>query len=217
MSVPARAVVIVPWFGNGNALRERNYHAVYAHLDRSGFRGQIIPSSCTPWSPGRARNIGARGSAEPVIVFNDADTVVHAEQMRRMVRLAADEPGLVYGYDLYARLDASTSERCVGLLRDFVPAYPSGEVVFPAASVGCVAISRDAFLETGGFPEWEGWGYDGVAFGSRCQELWPLRRVGGPAFHLWHGERDRATGAPADSDYAEVVAQVVANPRSVST
>lgn len=91
-------------------------------------------------------------------------------------------------------------------MRGEQPHWPVPErEILNAPSMGCAAISLECFRGVGGFDEqYVGWGYEDVDFASRCAERWPLRRVPGPAFHLWHGERDPLTDAPDDADMAQV-------------
>jgi len=163
-------------------------HGLFRYKDRD---------YCFVWpeaSIARARNsirivegVGPR----TILVFNDADTVVPHEQIRKAVTLAREAPGLVYAYDLYLRLD-----RDGRIERE----------LYSPPSMGCAAISRECFEQVGGFDEsYSGWGYEDVDFARRCQELWPIRRVTGEARHLWHGGR-RNDDSPEDSDPEQVEA-----------
>jgi hypothetical protein len=199
-------IAIVPAYGD-NLWRHRNLGVVVAELNRGGFDACKVKGD----SPGQARN---RGAALPaftglrLLLFNDGDSVCPPEQIRDAVKLAAEAPGLVFAYDTYLRLTRAASER-------FRAAdNPLSELAFPppasalerdpilsSGSMGCVAISRDCFDLVGGFDEnYQGWGYEDLDFARRCGERWPLRRVPGPLYHLWHGARDPATDMPLDAD-----------------
>lgn len=183
--------VIVPWpvqdFPASESPRGRAMLKVFDHLNAGGFYPTLAGKR--PWSPGAARNEGARITSGDVIVFNDADTLVPPDSIRAAVELAQTVPGLVYGYTLYVRLDRE------GKVERELWAPPS---------MGSAAISRVCFEEVGGFDEaYEGWGYEDCDFAERCARLWKTRRVDGPAEHLWHGDR-REDDSPEDSDPAQV-------------
>lgn len=182
--------VVIPYRFGGVEQRLWNMLEVVKHIRATGLR-HFVSSCDEPWSPGKARNEGVRRWADEAttLVFNDADTICPHEQIRDAVRLARDADGLVYAYDLYVRRNEN------GL---------SGETIFQAPSMGCVAMSRHTFDTVGGFDEgYVGWGYEDVDFAQRCGGLWPIRRVGGPVYHLWHGDRN-SDDSPADSDPIQV-------------
>jgi hypothetical protein len=184
----SRSIVIVPAYGL-EGVRASNCDRVLAHLNGAGLRTFTV-APLTVTTMGQARNLGAELTMlEPdpaeVLVFNDADSVVPSRQILRAVEWARQSPGLVYAYDLYLRLDAD------GRIE---------QELFAPPSAGCIAISRAAFGELGGFDvRFQGWGYEDVEFATRAQRLWPIRRVSGILEHLWHGSR-RADDSPADSD-----------------
>lgn len=196
--------VILPFYGE-DPLRVRNMLAVQKHLDGFGLPRRVPLGMFA--SPGKARNVAAAHSWEAdVIVFNDADTVCPPDQIREAVRLATEQPGLVFAYDLYVRLsETATSVYVDDLSLD--PMEMSIDATFTSSgSMGCVAISRECFDQVGGFDEsYQGWGYEDLDFAHRCAALWPNRRVSGPVYHLWHGDR-RPDDSPSDSDPAQVEA-----------
>lgn len=193
------STVIIP-FRSDDGPRERACTKVRLHLTEAGLRWILFPAE--PWSPGAARNLGAELTSDDVLVFNDADTIVPAGQIREAVQAAGDEPGLVYAYTLYVRRDRS--------------GRPVREI-FGSPSLGCAAISRESFEQVGGFDEsYIGWGYEDCDFARRCSERWPLRRVEGVAWHLWHGDR-RGDDAPEDSDPDDVRANLERWQRAAST
>lgn len=213
------AEIVIPWGGPRPILdqtplesirRDENLQKVIRHLWKNGFENRtlcVTPPPREAWSPGRARNLGAEQITGKVVVFNDADSICPPEQIREAVRLAEEAPGLVFAYDLYVRLDESESEmvrRLDTAEQDEWFAWPHQQLIHNSGSMACVAISRACFEQVGGFDEsYEGWGYEDLDFAQRCGTLWPNRRVSGPVFHLWHGERN-ADDSPADSDPAQV-------------
>lgn len=192
--------IVIPFYGD-NPLRNRLLGAVTTNMEWIPWR----VAKSFDGSPGAARNAGTLTVETPFVVFNDADTIVAPQQIRSAVWQASQSPGLVYAYDLYLRLTRESSE---AMMRGEQPHWPVPErEILNAPSMGCAAISLECFREVGGFDEqYVGWGYEDVDFANRCAERWPLRRVPGPAFHLWHGERDPLTDAPDDADAAQVEA-----------
>lgn len=207
--------IVVPWFqrssfgttatGDGtDGPRSLAFGALVNHLIDAEL-SYVVSPPLGEWSRAAARNAGALTVTQPVVVFNDADTIVSPEQIRRAAWQAIMQPGLVYAYDLYLRLTRESSE---SMMRGEQPHWPVPErEILNAPSMGCAAISLECFRAVGGFDEaYVGWGYEDVDFANRCAERWPLRRVPGPAFHLWHGERDPRTDMPHDADLDEAAA-----------
>jgi hypothetical protein len=194
--------VIVPAYGD-DPLRLRNLGAVLNHLTREDLDASsfVLPDDIA--SPGAARNLSARMTYSGIVVFNDADSIVPGNQIRHAARLASIAPGLVFAYDLYCRVGKNTTA-----LYARKPDFPlaAERVIHSSGSMGCVAIRRECFDALGGFDEaYVGWGYEDLDFARRAGARWPLRRVSGPLFHLWHGER-REDDSPLDSDEAQAVA-----------
>jgi hypothetical protein len=180
--------VVVPWIDNGNTQRRAAQQRVTQHLRDGGYVVYVGSPFDEDASPGAARNEGADYAIDEgcdLLVFNDADSIVSYRQLDALVDTATAAPGLVFGYSLYKRLDREM--RCY-------------QEIWAAPSMGCVAIQASCFDEVGGFDTgFQGWGYEDVEFANRCAALWPLRRVDGPLYHLWHGER-RDDDSPTDSD-----------------
>lgn len=195
------AIVIIPSYGD-DSLRLRNYGAVVDYL---------TPVPKYTWrshrgSPGAARNYGVSHTTESIIVFNDADSIVPLSQLYEAGSLAHRKPGLVFAYDLYVRLSERGTADFIG--GSNLDDCASERTIAQSGSMGCVAISRACFNEVGGFDEnYLGWGYEDLDFASRCNTLWPNRRVMGPLYHLWHGERN-ADDSPADSLPEQVAANL---------
>ena len=189
----SQSVVIPYLWPDEDGPRAKNIATVFSHLRDAGFAPDTwVGNSSDPWSPGRDRNRLALGKTDPIIVFNDADSICPIDQMYQAIRLATEAPGLVFAYDLYVRRTKDGRD---------------GETFMGSPSMACVAISRACFEEVGGFDEsYVGWGYEDLDFAMRCNALWPNRRVTGPVYHLWHGDRN-ADDSPADS----VPSQVQAN------
>lgn len=188
--------VIVPWRQTENPLREHALGIVRDHLISEGF-DFLLAITEGDWSPGAARNLGATCVDDDVLVFNDADSICPGAQIRAAIE-SAQTPGLVFAYTTYMRVAKD------GTIADgpYLAAFPN------SPSMGAVAISRTSFEEVGGFDEsYVGWGYEDIEFVNRCAARWPLRRIPGEVFHLWHGDR-RPDDAPEDSDPNEVAANL---------
>lgn len=157
---------------------------VMDHLEAGPWPVTIAGDDHDPFRRAHALNMAVRNSEADIVVVNDADSVCPDEQMREAVRLASEQPGLVFAYTTYVRLDKSGGVELV--LRE-----PS--------SHGCVAIQRGCFLHVGGYNEdYVGWGPEDQDFNLRAEQQWPSRRVKGELTHLWHGPR-RDDDSPLDT------------------
>jgi hypothetical protein len=111
----------------------------------------VVEESERP-GPAAARNEGARRAAGDVLVFVDADVVVHGDAFRR-IRQAFASDGLVAVFGCYddepAEPDAVSGFR--NLLHHHVHASSAGPAETFWAGLG--AVRRDAFLAAGGFDE----------------------------------------------------------------
>lgn len=104
-------------------------------------------------SPARARNQGAHNALGDVLVFVDADVVVHADAFTLIRRSFADDHSLaaLFGaYDDEPSADGETSA-FRNLLHHHVHHSSAGEATTFWAGLG--AIRRDVFEELGGFVE----------------------------------------------------------------
>lgn len=184
----AGAGIVIPFDPNSSAQRWKARWKVDEHLGAVALR-KFHSRGRLPFSPGSARNLGAATQGYDPIVFVDADTVCPAEQLYEAVRLAAEAPGLVFAYTMYVRLDRNGR---------------SEQTIPNSGSMGAVAISRDAFYELDGFDDrFIGWGYEDLDFAFRAENRFGIRRVDGPCFHVWHGDR-RSDDSPVDSDPNQV-------------
>lgn len=197
--------ILVPWYGS-NPRRLEAAFVVSKRLVDDGFRPVSPAPELKLAGPGAARNECRRLAGDAsVLLFVDADTIIPAEQLIEAHDQAAAAPGLVYAYQLYLRLDewATDQLRQKPNLDPF--SLPIDDQLMNNPSLGGFAISAECFDELGGFREgFVGWGYEDCDFATRSAARWPLRRVVGPAWHLWHGGRDPETDAPDDSDPEQV-------------
>jgi glycosyltransferase involved in cell wall biosynthesis len=106
-----------------------------------------------PHGPAFARNRGVEASLGTWVVFIDADVLVHADTLGCLAKLVEDDPGIdaVFGsYD-----DAPPSPDFLSQYRNLLHRYVHLEGAGKADTfwAGCGAVSRSAFLATGGFDE----------------------------------------------------------------
>ena len=101
--------------------------------------------------PARARNLAAGRASGDLLVFVDADVVIHPDALGRIRDTFAAEPGLVAVFGSYdADPDApGTVSRFRNLLHHHVHQRGAGPADTFWAGLG--AVRRDAFLAVGGF------------------------------------------------------------------
>lgn len=100
-----------------------------------------------------ARNRGAERASGDVLVFVDADVVVHADVLLCMAAVFAGEPGLhaLFGsYDAHPRCSDIPS-RFKNLLHHYV--HQHGKLRASSFWSGCGAMKRETFVTVGGFDE----------------------------------------------------------------
>ncbi|RMF20694.1 MAG: glycosyltransferase family 2 protein, partial [Deltaproteobacteria bacterium] len=112
--------------------------------------GARILSSGGRRGPAGARNTGAKAASGDILLFVDADVVIHDDVPRRaQAALAAGEHAAVFGsYDADPAADGTVS-LYKNLLHHYVHQRGS-----PRASTfwaGCGAVLRQAFWDAGGF------------------------------------------------------------------
>jgi cellulose synthase/poly-beta-1,6-N-acetylglucosamine synthase-like glycosyltransferase len=101
--------------------------------------------------PSEARNLGARRAARDVVVFVDADVVVHADALARIRAAFADDPTLTALFGSYD--DAPAAPGVVSAFRNLLHHHVHHEAAGDATTfwAGLGAVRRSAFLEAGGF------------------------------------------------------------------
>ncbi len=103
--------------------------------------------------PSAARNLGARYARGDILIFVDADVVVHADALRRLDEILAAEPDVaaVFGaYDVAPRAPGLVSQYR-NLLHHRVHALGEGDA--ETFWAGCGAMRRQVFAAVGGFDE----------------------------------------------------------------
>ena len=106
-----------------------------------------------PRGPAYARNRGFEVSRGSVVVFIDADVVVHADTLRKFAESFRNEPDVASVFGSY---DANPGGGAVSQFRNLMHHYVhhcnAGEA--ETFWAGCGAIRADAFREVGMFDEW---------------------------------------------------------------
>jgi glycosyltransferase involved in cell wall biosynthesis len=113
----------------------------------------LVPAAGSPRGPAWARNRGATLATGDILVFVDADVVLHADALARMAATFAEQPRL---HALFGSYDAEPTapglpSRFKNLLHHYVHQHSRREAgSFWAA---CGAVRREAFFAVGGFDE----------------------------------------------------------------
>jgi glycosyltransferase involved in cell wall biosynthesis len=114
----------------------------------------VVRLPAPPHGPGYARNRGVAVARGAVVVFIDADVVVHRDTIRRFAWAFARDPelGAVFGsYDDRPPAPGIAS-RYRNLLHHWHHVRNPGQA--ETFWAGCGAVRRSVFLDAGGFDEW---------------------------------------------------------------
>jgi len=121
--------------------------------DAAALGARVVATPAGPRGPAYARNRGAEAANGDVLVFIDADVVVHADTLARIEAVLLGEPEVAalfgsYDDDPPARSAASLYKN---LLHHHV--HQHGEREAGTFWAGCGAVRRAVFLAAGGFDE----------------------------------------------------------------
>jgi hypothetical protein len=113
----------------------------------------IVVDHPTRRSPAGARNDGVRRASGDVVLFVDADVVVHADAVRRVRKRFEHDPSLTAVFGAYDDLPGAPGvvARFRNLLHHHVHHHGAGEASTFWTGLG--AVRRSALLDVGGFDE----------------------------------------------------------------
>jgi glycosyltransferase involved in cell wall biosynthesis len=115
--------------------------------------GATVLSTGGRFGPAKARNLGARCATGDLLVFIDADVLVHSDALGRIVERFNAEPELdamIGAYD-NAPSDPGFVSQFKNLMHAFV--HQSGNREASTFWCGCGAVKRSVYLELGGLDE----------------------------------------------------------------
>ncbi len=138
-----------------------------------------------------------------VVVIAGNDAFVPKSQLVEAIRLARLKPGIVMPFTDYLPLTLRGTQRFLVTQRPDTTDYIKFKVSHPIfkTSVGCIVVMSCLTWDTinGLDSRFEGWGPNDIAWALASATLCgPLRRLPGPAFHLWHPPQQEIPGATAD-------------------
>lgn len=167
------AIIVIPY--SASPLREKPLEHVLDHLDTCPWPYVLARDDRKPFPLAETVNHTIANTKADILILHAADTITPVAQMEIAVELAAAQPGLVFAYTHYVRLDRDGARAKV---LDEPPAH------------ACAAIRRECWDTVGGYdPGYVGWGMEDRDFNRRAARLWPNRRVPGELVHFWHGDR----------------------------
>jgi hypothetical protein len=188
--------VLIPWRG-GDPQRERVWNFVKSEWEKTGVELCVgVDDPGGPFNCSRALNRAFRMSTKPIIMQFGADCLPSTAAIDLAYTMLVHDLELNW-IPLFDRTDYynefATNEILRGIPRIICTTDPNLAVPF---QTGVLAMTREAFLETGGSDErFEGWGAEDSAF-RMC--LWRLNGGGTPLPFtlrcLWHNNEHRVLG-----------------------
>jgi glycosyltransferase involved in cell wall biosynthesis len=120
---------------------------------RAQARGAVVLRRPMKSGPGGARNHGACVARGDVLLFVDADVVVHPDTVARVAAAFRQQPDVVALFGSYDDTPAEPNfaSQYKNLYHHFVHQHGHGDATTFWA--GCGAVRRDAFLAIGGFDQ----------------------------------------------------------------
>jgi GT2 family glycosyltransferase len=133
--------------------RPRTLSACVAAIERAKGPGDelLVIEDVAGTSPAWLRNVGALRARNEVLVFIDADVVVHPGALERL-RSAFADPGLAAAFGSY---DDTPPGGTVAVFRNLLHHHVHQAAAGPARTfwAGLGAVRRDVFLAAGGFDD----------------------------------------------------------------
>jgi GT2 family glycosyltransferase len=121
--------------------------------DAAALSARVVTTAAGPRGPAYARNRGAEAATGDVLVFVDADVVVHRDALARLETVLAGEPDVAALFGSYD--DEPRARSAVSLYKNLLHHYvhQHGEREAGTFWAGCGAVRRTVFLTAGGFDE----------------------------------------------------------------
>jgi len=112
----------------------------------------VVRNAARP-GPAAARNEGAGQATGDVLVFIDADVLVHADALERIAAILADDTSLAAVFGAYD--DTPREQALVSTFRNLLHHHVHSSNAGPATTfwAGIGAVRRDAFFAVGAFDE----------------------------------------------------------------
>lgn len=184
-------VVGVPFRDGGCHHRAAAWRRVSSHLDGLPFPTVVADDGGEIFSRGASLNQVFTTTDADVVIGMDADTLVPLERLTEAADLAAEAPGLVQPFDEWVYVGRQETIRVLN--SSLSPWKAKGQWRCPVSPTvpclgTCNVLSRETWELAGGWLSgFRGWGCEDIAFHHQAATLaGPLRRLPGPAVHLYH-------------------------------
>jgi glycosyltransferase involved in cell wall biosynthesis len=198
--------VVIPFGSMGCEYRERNFQHIKTWIAQFHPEWPVFIGSSDrdPFSPAQARNNGAAAAGDwDVLVFWDADTLVHPDAVREAVRRAASAKVMVLACDSHIYTDQLSADRY--LATGLMFPKPRGnesqsfglEGIYRRPCSGVLAVGRELWTATGGYIDSLGGedSHEDLAFFQQCGIFGKgVKWVEGIQIHLWHPPAPRSNG-----------------------
>lgn len=199
--------VVIPFGSMGCQFRDRNYQHIRTWI--ANYHPQwtvhLGVSDRDPFSPAQARNNGAAlaGDDWDVLIFWDADTIVHPHAAIEAVDRAAADPVMILAGDSHIYTDQLSADRY--LATNLMFPKPRGNVkkpfnhegIYRQPCSGVLAVGRKLWTATGGYIDSLGGedSHEDLAFFQQCRIFGDgVQWVEGIQLHLWHPPAPRRNG-----------------------
>lgn len=229
-----RVAIIIPFRDRGlDPLRQANLENVLWHWDL--YRAPVIVTDDgrtgnSPFCRSATYNKGAAQTDADILIYTEADMLIHYDQIDKAVALAAEQPGLIVPFTRQKKLSPRESEQVrAGIapihfdcpLSQPKPDHGDGNCptcgfLFSTAcrrlvggepdNYGCInVISRETLNAIGKWDElFEGNAHDDCAMWHAFNiAAGPTRFVQGDAYHLYHTESVGPDTSPEDKAATE--------------
>lgn len=117
------------------------------------FGVRILTNEGLPLGPAVGRNRAARASEADILIFIDADVVIHDDALALLEEAVSDDPSIAAAFGSYDRSPPvrRLAALYVNLRHHFIHQHAEREAVTFWSGLG--AVRRDAFLAAGGFDD----------------------------------------------------------------